>query len=74
MSGEAKTGQVKWFHLEKGFGFIAPDNEGAEVFVHASAVQGHDVSPLTEGGCVEFEIETPPRMKPQAVNVRRITR
>jgi CspA family cold shock protein len=49
-------GSVKWFNGEKGFGFIAQDGGGADVFVHYSEIQGHGFKSLDEGQRVEFEI------------------
>ncbi|MDW9481382.1 cold-shock protein [Sinorhizobium meliloti] len=50
------TGTVKWFNSEKGFGFIAPDNGGPDVFVHISAVQRSGLNGLNEGQKVSYEI------------------
>jgi len=50
------TGTVKWFNAEKGFGFIAPDGGGDDVFVHFSAIQSTGYKSLDEGQKVEFEI------------------
>ena len=52
------TGVVKWFNPAKGFGFIQPDNGGADVFVHVSAVEAAGMKTLNEGQRVSFEIET----------------
>ncbi|MCX4093994.1 cold-shock protein [Nocardia sp. alder85J] len=49
-------GVVKWFNSEKGFGFIAQENGGPDVFVHYSAVAGSGFRSLDEGQRVEFEI------------------
>ena len=49
-------GRVKWFNDKKGFGFIASD-EGTDIFVHHSAIQGNGYKSLEEGQEVEFEIE-----------------
>ncbi|QPC88379.1 cold-shock protein [Mesorhizobium sp. NBSH29] len=51
------TGTVKWFNSTKGFGFIQPDNGGADVFVHISAVERAGMSNLNEGDKINFEIE-----------------
>lgn len=61
-------GTVKWFNSEKGYGFIAVDN-GADVFVHFSAIQTKGYRELQEGQKVEFEIEESPKGL-QAANVR----
>lgn len=50
------TGTVKWFNTEKGYGFIAPDNGGPDVFVHISAVQRAGLSGLNDGQKVGYEI------------------
>lgn len=51
------TGTVKWFNSDKGFGFIAPDDGSADVFVHFSAIVGDGYRNLDEGQKVEFETE-----------------
>jgi len=50
-----QKGQVKWFNEGKGFGFIERE-EGPDVFVHFSAIQGEGYKSLIEGGAVEFEV------------------
>ncbi|OKJ85747.1 cold-shock protein [Streptomyces sp. CB02400] len=62
-------GTVKWFNGEKGFGFISPDEGGADVFVHFSAIQGFGFRNLEENQRVEFEI-TQGQRGPQADKVR----
>jgi CspA family cold shock protein len=62
-------GTVKWFNGEKGFGFIAVDGGGADVFVHYSAIDAGGYRSLDEGQRVEFEIEQGNK-GPQATNVR----
>ena len=50
-------GTVKWFNPTKGFGFIQPDDGGADVFVHISAVERAGLGSLSEGQKVSFEME-----------------
>jgi CspA family cold shock protein len=52
-----KTGTVKWFNSQKGFGFIQPDGGGADVFVHISAVERAGLGSLHEGQKLSFELE-----------------
>lgn len=61
-------GTVKWFNAEKGFGFIAQDGGGPDVFVHFSAIQSQGYRSLDEAQRVEFEI-TQGDKGPQATNV-----
>ncbi|HEY4315338.1 MAG TPA: cold-shock protein [Actinomycetes bacterium] len=63
-------GSVKWFNSEKGYGFIAVD-EGADVFVHYSAIQMDGYRSLEEGQRVEFEISQGQK-GPQADSVRAV--
>jgi cold shock protein len=63
------TGTVKWFNAEKGFGFIAQDGGGPDVFVHYSAIAAEGYRSLDENQAVEFEI-TQGQKGPQAENVR----
>lgn len=50
------TGTVKWFNAQKGFGFISPDDGGADAFVHVSAVERAGIYDLREGQKVEYEL------------------
>jgi len=51
------TGTVKWFNSTKGFGFIQPDQGGADVFVHISAVERAGLGSLQEGQKIAYEVE-----------------
>ena len=64
-------GTVKWFNEAKGYGFITPD-EGNDVFVHFSAIQGEGFKTLAEGQRVEFEVVQGEK-GPQAANVEKIS-
>ncbi|MGQ9626359.1 MAG: cold shock domain-containing protein [Anaerolineae bacterium] len=67
---ERVRGTVKWFNGKKGYGFIQPE-EGPDVFVHYTAIQGGGFRTLEEGDQVEFSIENSSK-GPQAVNVVRL--
>lgn len=62
-------GTVKWFNPTKGYGFIAPDVGGKDVFVHISAVQKAGMRSLSEGQKVGFEIEQQQNGRTAAVNL-----
>jgi len=64
-------GTVKWFSDQKGYGFITPEN-GKDVFVHFSAIQGDGFKTIREGEQVEFDITSGPKGE-QASNVRRLS-
>jgi CspA family cold shock protein len=68
MTGRQK-GTVKFFNTEKGFGFIAPEGGGKDIFVHVTAVQQSGLNGLNEGDVVSFETEDQ-RRGPQAVNLQ----
>jgi CspA family cold shock protein len=65
---ERELGVVKWFNGEKGYGFIARDNEEKDVFVHFSAINAEGFRTLREGQRVEFEVVQGEK-GPQAQNV-----
>jgi CspA family cold shock protein len=62
------TGTVKWFNDSKGYGFIAPEEAGKDLFVHHTAIVGDGYKSLTEGAKVEFETAEGPK-GPEAKNV-----
>lgn len=67
----SETGTVKFFNHSRGFGFIAPDDGGKDVFVHITALEKSGLTALDEGAKVTFETEPDRHGKgPQAVNVQ----
>ena len=64
-------GTVKWFNSEKGFGFIAPDDGGADVFAHYTAIEASGYRSLEENQRVEFDVAQGPKGL-QAENIRPI--
>ena len=67
----SNKGAVKWFNSQKGYGFIQPDNGGADVFVHISAVERAGLSNLNEDQKLEYELVTE-RGKTSASNLQLI--
>lgn len=63
------TGTVKWFNPVKGFGFIEPDEGGADAFVHISAVERAGLSGLNEGQKVRYDLETGKNGRKSAENL-----
>ncbi|WP_300612979.1 cold-shock protein [Trebonia sp.] len=64
-------GTVKWFNADKGFGFIAPDDGSADVFVHFSAIESTGYRTLEENQKVEYNVTQGPK-GPQAAQVRAV--
>ena len=65
-----ETGKVKWFNQQKGFGFITPDAQGPDVFVHATALQAAGIKTLDENQRVSFTREQQHNGKSAAANLR----
>ena len=72
MEANRMGGTVKWFSRVKGYGFIAPDDGGKEIFVHFSGIEGEGYRNLEEGQRVTYTAEDTPK-GPQAVAVRAVT-
>jgi CspA family cold shock protein len=65
------VGTVKWFSDDKGFGFIAPDDAGNDLFVHHTSIQGGGYKSLAEGARVSFDAEEGPK-GPAAAHVQAV--
>lgn len=66
-----KTGKVKWFNDQKGFGFIEPNDGGEDVFVHISAVEKAGMRTLREGQVLTFDVQKDPKKgKNSAANLK----
>jgi len=68
MVGARREGSVKWFSRVKGYGFIAPDDQEKEIFVHFSGIEAEGYRNLEQGQRVTFEVEDTPK-GPQAIHV-----
>lgn len=65
------TGVVKWFSDQKGYGFIAPDDGGKDIFVHHSGIDGEGFKSLKEGDKVQYEVTQSPKGE-QATKIAKI--
>ena len=65
------VGTVKWFNAAKGYGFIEPEDGGADVFVHITAVQASGMDGLEEGQKLSFDLEEAKNGKTNAVNLQK---
>ncbi|HEV2265549.1 MAG: cold-shock protein [Acidobacteriota bacterium] len=63
-------GTVKWFNAQKGYGFIAPESGGKDVFVHISAVERAGIGSLNEGQKVSFDLEQSQQGRTSATNLK----
>jgi cold shock protein len=72
MQGTMATGIVKWFNATKGFGFIAPDDGGKDVFVHISAVERAGLTGLADNQKVSFDMERSRDGRESASNLKLI--
>ncbi|EFL91021.1 cold-shock protein [Ahrensia sp. R2A130] len=64
-------GHVKFFNAAKGYGFITPDDGGADIFVHISAVEQSGLTTLSEGSAITFDVEPDKKGKgPKAIDLK----
>ncbi|QFT92557.1 Cold shock protein CspA [Roseovarius sp. THAF9] len=66
------TGTVKWFNTTKGYGFIAPEEGGKDVFVHISQVEQSGMTGLADDQKVEYELQDGRDGRPMAVNLKAV--
>ena len=65
------TGTVKWFNTQKGYGFVQPDDGGADVFIHITALEKSGLRGLNEGQKITYDIQNDPKKgKASAVNIQ----
>jgi len=69
MGADKKTGKVKWFNTQKGFGFITPDDGSEEIFVHQTAIHAEGFRSLGEGEEVEFTVDAAEDGRSKATDV-----
>ena len=65
------TGKVKWYNARKGFGFIKPDEDDKDIFVHVSAFEKAGIEFLNEGDALSYEVATE-KGRQKAVNLKKI--
>ena len=66
------VGTVKWFNPQKGYGFIQPEDGGADVFIHISAVEQAGLATLNDGQKVSFDLGQDRRGKTSAINLKAV--
>ncbi|MCQ8278845.1 cold-shock protein [Acetobacteraceae bacterium KSS8] len=64
------TGTVKWFNVQKGYGFLQPDDNSKDVFIHITAVEQAGIKSLNDGQKLGYELETGKQGKVSAVNLK----